>query len=146
MKESTKGPEGIPVLAVATALFAASLAVLFGGVLMVLAIGSMGGHMGMMGGRSTASQTPSVASGPETLVEIKDFAFSPADLTIRAGTKVTWVNRDAAPHNAVADGKTWSTEVLTKNSSGTVTFESPGVYTYHCSIHPYMKAVLTVQP
>jgi plastocyanin len=113
---------------------------------MALAAGPMGGHMGMMGGRSTASQTPSVATGPEATIEIKDFAFAPADLTVRAGTKVTWVNRDAAPHDAAADGEGWRTEVLSKGDSATITFDTPGAYTYHCSIHPYMKAVVTVQP
>lgn len=146
MKRSTNDPEGIPILAIASALFAGSLALLFGGVLMALAMGPLGGHMGMMGGRSTASQTPSVASGTEATVEIRDFAFSPADLTVRAGTKVTWVNRDAAPHDATADDKGWRTELLGKGKSATVTFDTPGAYTYHCSVHPYMKAVVTVQP
>lgn len=146
MKDSTNGAAPLSVVAVATVFFAAALAVLFAGVLMALAMGSMGGHVGMMGGRNTASQTPVIAAGGEATIEIKDFAFSPADLTVRAGARVTWANRDAAPHDAVADGQGWKTEVLNKGASATVTFDTPGTYQYHCSIHPYMKAIVTVQP
>lgn len=102
--------------------------------------------MGMMGGRSTASQTPVVSEEQAVSVEIRDYAYSPNDLTVRPGTKVTWTNRDAAPHDATADDKSWKTDILADGDVGSMTLDTPGTYQYHCSIHPYMKGTITVQP
>lgn len=138
-------PERNIALVIAAGCFVATVAVLVGGVLVVLAVGTMGGHMGMMGGRSTASQTPVVSEEQAVSVEIRDYAYSPNDLTVRPGTKVTWTNRDAAPHDATADDKGWKTDILANGDIGSVTFDTPGTYPYHCSIHPYMKGTITVQ-
>lgn len=78
------------------------------------------------------------------MIIIKDFDFSPRDATITAGTRVTWVNEDEAPHDATSDNDTWATKVLDDGESGSLSFSKPGVFDYRCSIHPYMEATLTV--
>jgi plastocyanin len=103
-----------------------------------------GGMAGCQGGRG-ANQTPSVLTGDEVTIRMKDFDFSPRDATIAKGATVTWVNEDAAPHDATDDDKVWATEILNKGQSGSVRFDEAGVYEYHCSIHPYMKGRVTVQ-
>lgn len=139
-------PERNIALVIAAGCFIATVAVLVGGVLIALAAGTMGGHVGMMGGRSTASQTPVVSEEQAVSVEIRDYAYSPNDLTVRPGTKVTWTNRDSAPHDATADDKSWKTDILADGDVGSMTLDTPGTYQYHCSIHPYMKGTITVQP
>jgi plastocyanin len=61
------------------------------------------------------------------------------------GGKLTWTNRDSAPHSATDTGGTWDTGVLAKDESATLTFASAGTFDYFCSLHPDMKARLVVQ-
>lgn len=80
-----------------------------------------------------------------TAVTIQNYAFSPATLTVNVGDKVTWTNMDSAPHSATADNNSFDTGVLENGQSGSVTFTKAGTYTYHCSVHPMMKATVIVQ-
>ena len=77
-------------------------------------------------------------------VEIVDFKYQPEALTVKAGTKVTWLNRDAAPHTAtVKDG--FDTGTLRKGERKTLTLETTGTFAYICTIHPFMSASVTVK-
>jgi plastocyanin len=100
-------------------------------------------------GSSSSSGTPTTGSGspgPGNTVTIKDFKFTPAMLTVKTGTKVTFVNEDTTTHTATsASGSTISSGNLAKGQSYTVTFTKAGTYQYTCSIHPYMKGTVTVQ-
>ena len=93
---------------------------------------------------SQAPQTPVVADATQITVEIRDFDFSPRDLTVDAGTEVTWVNRDSVPHDATDEKGAWSTGMLKQGASATLTVDSPGTFRDLCTIHPNMKATLTV--
>lgn len=77
-------------------------------------------------------------------VEIVDFAFAPATLTVEAGTTVTWLNQGAAPHTATGDGDEFDTGQLDPGESGSITFDTPGTYNYHCDVHPNMTASIVV--
>jgi len=101
-------------------------------------------HRQMHGGGSQAPQTPVVSDALQTTVEIRDFDFFPRELTVESGTTITWVNRDAVPHDAADEGGAWETAMLKQDESAILTFDSPGVYRYICTIHPNMKATLTV--
>ena len=103
------------------------------------------GMSGMHGGGSQAPQTPVVSDALQVTVEIRDFDFFPRELTVKTGTTVTWVNRDAVPHDATDEAEGWGTGKLGRSESATLAFESPGRYQYFCTIHPDMKATLTVQ-
>lgn len=80
-----------------------------------------------------------------TTITIADFAFSPGQITVTAGTTVTWVNNDAAPHTATGDAGEFDTGQIASGGSASITFDTPGTYAYHCSIHPNMTATLIVQ-
>ncbi len=101
-------------------------------------------HREMHGGGSQAPQTPVVSDALQMTVEISDFDYFPRELTVESGTTITWVNRDAVPHDAADEGGVWETAMLKQDESATLTFDSPGVYRYICTIHPNMKATLTV--
>lgn len=133
-------------LVLATALIIASLAVLLGSVFMALAMGGdMGSHMaGMMGG-GASSQPPAISEQSSVTIEMTDYDFTPRNLSIRAGTRVTWINRGAIPHTATLRNGGWDTGVLKQGESKTLTFDEPGTYQYLCTIHPNMQGTLTVR-
>jgi amicyanin len=103
------------------------------------------GHWGMMGGRGSnpANETPVVGV---TAVRIEDFAFAPANITIDAGTTVTWTNYDSVVHTVTSDdGDELDSPLLGKNETFSHTFGTPGVFAYHCTPHPYMRGLVTVR-
>ena len=79
-------------------------------------------------------------------IKIDNFAFAPPDLTIPAGTTVTWKNDDGEVHKVQDDHKRFSSAALDTNDSFSHTFATPGVYHYFCSIHPYMVGKIVVKP
>ena len=105
----------------------------------------MGGMGGMMGGGQDSSLSPVVRGSANETVIIANFAYSPGDLQVPLGAKVTWTNRDSAPHSATASDGSWDTGVLSKGQSATLTFNHAGTYSYYCSVHSSMKAKLVVQ-
>lgn len=77
-------------------------------------------------------------------VQISNFAFSPATITVKAGTTVTWTNKDSIKHSATADDNSFDTGLIAQNDSASYTFKKPGTYHYHCTPHPYMKGTVIV--
>jgi plastocyanin len=79
-------------------------------------------------------------------VEIRNFAFAPATLTVPAGTRVVWTNRDEEPHVITSAGAQFaSSKGMDTSDSYAVTFSKPGTYAYYCSIHPMMVGTIIVQ-
>ncbi|MGH9036810.1 MAG: cupredoxin domain-containing protein, partial [Acidimicrobiia bacterium] len=73
-------------------------------------------------------------------VSVKDFKFSPATVTVKAGGTVTFTNGDAQAHTATADsGNAFDAGAIAVGTSATVKVPAPGTYPYHCSYHPFMK-------
>lgn len=96
--------------------------------------------------QSQTSSTGSVqATNAKNAVTIQNFSFSPATLTVKVGDSVTWTNQDSVGHSATADDNSFDTGVLPQGQSKSITFSKPGTYTYHCSVHPNMKATIVVQ-
>lgn len=90
-----------------------------------------------------ASSQPAKKPAAERLsIAIKNFAFSPANVSVPAGSTVTWTNSDTAPHTVTGDGIDSST--LTTGQAYSQTFDKAGTYSYHCSIHPTMQGAITV--
>jgi len=86
------------------------------------------------------------ADNTGTEVTIDNFSFSPATINVKAGTQITWVNRDDIPHTVVSDDKaTFKSRPLDTDEKFSFTFDKPGTYNYFCSIHPKMTAKVVVQ-
>ena len=81
----------------------------------------------------------------EARVVIEDFNFSPASLTVAAGTKVTWVNRDTDPHTATSVDKRFNSGALDTGEEFSFVFKDKGDYEYFCALHPHMKGRITVK-
>ena len=84
-------------------------------------------------------------------VKIQNFAFSPATITIKAGTTVTWTNLDTTVHTVTSgDGSFESKSMYPPNgdippqTSYSFTFSSPGSHSYICAVHTYMHGSVTV--
>ncbi len=78
-------------------------------------------------------------------VVMKDYAFSPTSITVKAETTVTFVNQDPVAHRVVADDGIFSTQLLEQDAEEQVTFDTPGTYTYHCEQHPNMTGTVVVE-
>jgi amicyanin len=100
----------------------------------------------------TTSPTPQPTPTPTTptqatvVINIKNFAFNPSTVTIKAGTIVTWVNNDSAPHTVTSDsGSLLHSSTLSPGQSFSFTFANTGTFNYHCSIHPMMHGQIVVE-
>ena len=82
--------------------------------------------------------------GGAKTVEISGFKFSPANLSVKAGDTVQFVNMDGAPHTATAKDGSFDTGRLGKGQSKAVTFSKKGTFDYFCAVHPNMKGKITV--
>jgi plastocyanin len=86
------------------------------------------------------------AEGPANAVSIDNFTFTPQTMTVKAGTTVTWTNKDDIPH-----GVAWTNNAFAKSAaldtddSYSLTFTTPGTYQYFCYLHPHMVGTLVVQ-
>jgi len=78
-------------------------------------------------------------------IVIQNFAFQPASLTVKVGTKVTWVNRDDDPHTATAIDKKFSSKTLDTGDQFSMEFSHPGTYKYYCALHPRMTGEVIVK-
>ena len=93
----------------------------------------------------TQAATTEAPSGEGIEVKIKDFAFDPQKVDAKVGEKITWVNEDDAPHNAVQqNGSDLKTSTFEKGGSDSFTVEKPGTIEYICTVHPQMTGTITV--
>ena len=80
-----------------------------------------------------------------TIVVIRDFTFEPAEVRVRSGERVTWINCDEDSHTSTADGGEWSSPLLAPGDAFTQAFDTPGELPYHCEPHPFMTARVIVE-
>lgn len=92
-----------------------------------------------------SSAAPSAAAGPNA-VNITNFAFAPARLTVPVSTTVTWTNHDEEPHTVVANDNSFHSPGLGSNATYSYTFTKAGSFDYVCSIHPFMHGTVVVTP
>lgn len=96
---------------------------------------------------SEGSGASNASSEATTSVEIKDYAYSPASITIKVGDTVTWTNRDSVKHDVASQSKSADLPngpLLAKGESYKFTFTKAGTYDIHCTPHPYMKQTIIV--
>ena len=83
-----------------------------------------------------------------TVIAIKNFAFAPSEVRVRAGGTVAWVNCEAVnteAHTSTADQGQWSSRGLASGDEFSRKFDLPGRYTYHCVPHTFMTATIVVE-
>jgi Icc protein len=87
------------------------------------------------------------ADGAHFVIAIGNFTFSPANIEVPVGTKLTWANEDDVPHTIVsADGSpVIKSPPLDTDQKFTTIFDKPGTYRYFCSLHPQMTGTVVVR-
>jgi plastocyanin len=98
-------------------------------------------------GKST--DVPLDAGGPQAVpveheVRVDNFAFTPAEMTVPAGTTISWTNHDDVPHRIVAVDQAFKSPVLDTDGRFSHTFEAHGSHEYFCSLHPKMTGTIAV--
>jgi plastocyanin len=76
---------------------------------------------------------------------IDNFTFTPQRITVKAGTTVTWTNRDDIPHTVASATKAFRSKALDTDDKFSFTFTTAGVYEYFCSLHPHMTGTIVVE-
>jgi plastocyanin len=85
-----------------------------------------------------------LAAGPAR-VDIQDFRYGPAEVTVPVGTRVTWTNHDEEPHTITSATGAFASSGLGHDETFTQTFTRPGRYAYFCALHPQMTANVVVR-
>lgn len=88
----------------------------------------------------------SAFAAEDTRIVIDNFAFSPANATVKAGTKVSFVNHDDLPHNVIDEKGAFKSKALDTDETFVFTFDKPGEFIYFCGLHPKMKGKIVVTP
>jgi plastocyanin len=117
-------------------------AVLLGAVALGLLL--LAGLTQVLAGETLVKAAASAATA--ATVQIDNFAFTPATLTVTAGTTVTWKNEDDSPHRIGDKDGTLKSAALDTDDTFSHTFAAPGEYPYICTIHPYMVGKIIVKP
>jgi plastocyanin len=105
------------------------------------------GTLGLVGGVGLALSSVAGARKQRTrTVLIQNFKFKPAQITIKRGTRVVWINKDTSPHTATANnGRSFDSGRLRSEQRFSHTFRREGKKPYHCELHPHMKGSVTVK-
>lgn len=100
------------------------------------------------GGQPTSATAGNSVDRPgpnEVQIIIENFAFVPSEIAISPGTKVTWINKDEAPHTATSTDKKFNSGGLDTDDRYSFVFNDKGEFPYFCALHPHMKASITVK-
>ncbi|MGE5457577.1 MAG: plastocyanin/azurin family copper-binding protein [Methanococcaceae archaeon] len=94
---------------------------------------------------NTPGPGPGSKGGPGTNeVWIQGMAFSPATITVSAGTTIKWTNKDAVSHTVTSDTGLFDSGSLASGATYSQKFETAGTFPYHCALHTGMKATVVV--
>lgn len=117
----------------------------------------------LLGGRNKETQTTPINSTqvpiqnqqpPQTVtVTVDSSGFSPATLTIKAGTRVQWdnnsggeisINSDEHPTHSLYPELN-DLNIVTNDSNVSLVFDKPGTYTYHDHYNPSRTGTVVVE-
>lgn len=93
---------------------------------------------GIIGGEGHAADPPVVT------IVVENYQYKPAELTVKVGTTVEWVNKEArTSHSVIWAGGTESDRFF-PGESYRRKFDRPGRFPYSCGPHPEMKGLVIV--
>ena len=87
---------------------------------------------------------------PPPTADADIIGFAHINVTVAAGTTITWTNRDDAPHTVTAGSPgnvtgAFDSGVFSIGGAYSFLFDTPGQFAYYCTVHPFMQAIVTVQ-
>jgi len=87
-----------------------------------------------------------ISANAETwYIDIQNYSYQPAMLTVQVGDMVEWTNQDASTHTVTSDNDIFDSGALPQFSSFSYTFNTIGDYPYHCTPHPFMTGTIYVR-
>lgn len=90
------------------------------------------------------AEEEAVHNAPRTYtVEISQMKFSPAELTVKKGDSILFLNHDIVDHDVTEESRLWTTSRLQPQKGYTLELKESA--NYYCSLHPVMKGIITVQ-
>ncbi len=89
--------------------------------------------------------TEEEAAAVSNEIEIADFAFVPATVTVTVGTTVTWTNLDSVAHTVTSETDLFDSGNLARNATFSYLFADRGTFSYYCAIHPSMRGKVIVE-
>jgi plastocyanin len=97
--------------------------------------------------RATPAPPPRATPSSQPFVEIVDYGYSPAQMTIQVGTSVEFGNQGEDGHDVTGTGPggDWRSGPLAPSEHYSRVFALPGTYDYVCTIHPEMRGRIVVQ-
>lgn len=99
----------------------------------------------MVVGCGSSGSSSSRAGAPGAVGDqIRNYAFIPPKLTVKAGTRLTFSNHDATAHTATATNGAFDTGTIKGGQSKTVILSKPGTYSFYCQFHAFMRGTVTV--
>lgn len=106
------------------------------------------------GGQTPPPTGTAVTCGNPCIIVIKNSQFGSASqlqdgngyVVVKAGTVVTWENRDNTQHTTTSAASTpiWDSGILNPGQDFSFTFNSPGTFQYICNVHPMTGTVVVV--
>ena len=108
-------------------------------VVVMLAVAALSGGCG--GSKTSAA---AASTGPAVAISIEASAYSPADVTIKPGTTVTWTNTDTTMHTVSSDNGDFDSGQLQPGGKYSYTFPDRGTFQYRDNVHPTMYAKVSV--
>lgn len=116
-------------------------------ILLIVATGLflIGCSKGSSGYSNNTNNNNSGGNNTSSSVSINNMKFDASDITIKAGTTVTWTNNDSAPHTVTANDGTFDSGNMNYGAKFSYTFSKAGTYKYRCTYHPAMTGTVTVQ-
>ena len=86
-----------------------------------------------------------VRGGGTVEISIRDNKFDPADVVVKTGTLITFINNDSVPHHIKAEALAFESRDLEPGQRWTTVISNPGECPYTCTIHPDMQGKITVR-
>ena len=100
----------------------------------------------LVGVAAIVMSAPPAQAASTVTVEITNFVFQPATVTIQVGDTVTWTNLDSAAHTATHTAASPLFDgVMSTGESFSYTFTQAGTFDYLCTFHPEMTGTVIVR-
>jgi plastocyanin len=96
----------------------------------------------------TGAAPPAGGGGGTETVDMKDIKFVPENVTVPAGTTITWTNSDEVPHTVTKEGGPggdFDSGNIEPGDTFELTADVPGKTDYVCTIHPGQAGSFTVE-
>ncbi|MCU7551531.1 cupredoxin domain-containing protein [Chitinophagaceae bacterium LB-8] len=91
-----------------------------------------------------SNNPPSNNNNNTSSVSMGSSSFSPASITVKTGTTVTWTNNNDMLHTVTADDGSFNSGDLAYTKTYSHTFSQAGTFHYHCAYHANMKGTVMV--